>query len=67
MTPDQLTLVDVKGVSRRVNIGVPDAGSVRPGDCVLIHMGFALERVDVEKATRARLGLELMRRGVDRR
>ena len=67
MTPDQLTLADVKGVSRRVNIGVLDAGSVRPGHCVLIHMGFALERVDVEMAMRARLGLELMRRGVDRR
>ena len=65
MTPDQVAFVDVKGVSRRVDIGLLHAGSVRPGDCVLIHMGFALERVYVEKATRARLGLELMRRGVD--
>jgi hydrogenase expression/formation protein HypC len=65
MTSDQLALVDVEGVARRVNIGLLDAGSVRRGDCVLIHMGFALERVDIEKATRARLGLELLRRGVD--
>ena len=64
---DQLALVDVEGVSRRVNIGLLDAGIVRPGDCVLIHMGFALERVDEEKATQARLGLELMGRGVDQK
>jgi hydrogenase expression/formation protein HypC len=62
---DQLALVEVEGVARRVNIGLLDAGSVRLGDCVLIHMGFALERVDEEKATQARLGLELMGRGVD--
>ena len=62
---DQLALVEVEGVSRRVNIGLLDEGSVRPGDSVLIHMGFALEVVDEERATQARRGLELMGRGVD--
>lgn len=62
---DQLALVDVEGVSRRVNIGMLDEGSVRPGGWVLIHMGFALEQVDEESATRARQGLELMGRGAD--
>lgn len=62
---DQLALVEVEGVSRRINIGLLDAGSVQPGDCVLIHMGFALERVDEKKAMQARWGLELMGRGVD--
>ena len=40
-------------LSRRVNLRLLDEGSVRPGDCVPIHMGFALERVDEENATQA--------------
>jgi len=62
---DQLALVDVEGVARRVNIGLLDEGSVGPGDWVLIHMGFAVERVDEGKAAAAREGLELMGRGAD--
>ena len=61
----QLALVDVEGVSRRVNIGLLDEGSVGPGDWVLIHMGFVLERVDEAKAAQAREGLELIGRGAD--
>jgi hydrogenase expression/formation protein HypC len=62
---DQLALVDVEGASRKVNIGLLDEGVVGPGDWVLIHMGFAVERVDEEKAARARMGLELLGRGTD--
>jgi len=50
---DQLARVEVEGVTRRVNIGLRDAGSVRAGGCVLIHMGFAPQRVDEEKAIQA--------------
>jgi len=63
---DQLVLVDVEGATRRVNIGMLDVEDpVSPGDWVLIHMGFALERIDAAGADRAREGLELMGRGVD--
>nr|MBA3308664.1 HypC/HybG/HupF family hydrogenase formation chaperone [Nocardioidaceae bacterium] len=31
-----------------------------PGDWVLIHMGFALERIDADGAEKALTGLELM-------
>jgi hydrogenase expression/formation protein HypC len=62
---DQLALVDVEGASRRINIGLLDEATIRPGDWVLIHMGFALERVDEEKAARSHQGLELMGRGAD--
>lgn len=62
---DQLALVDVEGASRKVNIGLLDPAMVEPGDWVLIHMGFAVERVDEEKAAETRLGLELLGRGVD--
>jgi hydrogenase expression/formation protein HypC len=62
---DQLALVDVEGAQRRVNIGLLDEGTVAAGDWVLIHMGFAVERVDEDKAARSRQGLELMGRGAD--
>ena len=50
---NRLAKVDVAGVQRNVNIGLLDAdpgGGVGPGDWVLIHVGFALSRVDEEEA-----------------
>ena len=51
--PNQLAKVDVAGVRRTVNIGLlagdADGGAV-PGDWVLIHVGFALSKVDEEEA-----------------
>lgn len=46
---DQLAQVDVEGVRRTVNVGMlgQDAG---PGDWVLIHVGFALSRIDEAQA-----------------
>jgi hydrogenase expression/formation protein HypC len=58
----QLALVDVQGAQRKVNIGLLDDQPLRPGDWVLIHMGFAVERVDAAGAERAIEGLELMGR-----
>jgi hydrogenase expression/formation protein HypC len=46
---NSLARVDVAGVRRNVNVGLLD-GSVRAGDWVLIHVGFALSRVDEEEA-----------------
>jgi hydrogenase expression/formation protein HypC len=49
---DRLAMVDVAGVRRTVNVGLLDADgtSVEPGDWVLIHVGFALSKVDEEEA-----------------
>ena len=50
---NRLAKVDVAGVRRNVNIGLLDAdpgGGVGPGDWVLIHVGFALSRVDEAEA-----------------
>lgn len=58
---DQLALVDVLGAQRRVNIGMlEEEVRLSPGDWVLIHMGFALERIDADGAEKALAGLELM-------
>ena len=62
---DQLALVDVAGVQRKINIGLLDEGPLEPGTWVLIHMGFALERVDAAGAEKAMGGLELMGRPRD--
>ena len=45
---NQLAKVDVSGVLRNVNVGLLDG--VRPDDWVLIHVSFALSRVDEEEA-----------------
>ena len=45
-----LAKVDVAGVRRNVNVGLLQADGVRPGDWVLIHVGFALSKVDEEEA-----------------
>lgn len=49
-----LARVDVGGVYRVVNVGLLDAPeddeTVAPGDWVLIHVGFAISRIDEEEA-----------------
>ncbi len=59
---NRLARVDVVGVRRTVNIGLLDAegAAVRPGDWVLIHVGFALSRIDEEEAAATRRLLEAM-------
>ncbi|HLH64823.1 MAG TPA: HypC/HybG/HupF family hydrogenase formation chaperone [Solirubrobacteraceae bacterium] len=45
---NRLATVQVAGVRRRVNVGLLDdvGGGVVPGDWVLIHVGFAISKVD---------------------
>ena len=50
---NRLAKVDVAGVQRNVNVGLLDEegeGAV-PGDWVLIHVGFAISKVDEDQAT----------------
>ncbi|HYY43973.1 MAG TPA: HypC/HybG/HupF family hydrogenase formation chaperone [Actinomycetota bacterium] len=44
--------VDVGGVRRNVNIGLllHEGGGVGPGDWVLIHVGFAMSKIDEGEA-----------------
>jgi hydrogenase expression/formation protein HypC len=58
----QVALVDVEGARRKVNIGMLEGEPPGPGQWVLIHMGFAVERVTEEAAEEAMRGLELMGR-----
>ena len=49
---NQIAKVDVAGVRRSVNVSLlaNDGEAARPGDWVLIHVGFALSKVDEEEA-----------------
>ncbi len=59
---NRLALVDVAGVRRNVNIGLldEDGQAAEPGDWVLIHVGFAISKVDEEEARATRRMLEGM-------
>lgn len=59
-TNDQLALVDVVGVKRRINIGLLEPGEVTIGDWILIHVGFAMSKVDQQEAAEALSMLEMM-------
>ncbi len=63
----QLAMVDVQGASRRINLGMldPEEHPLAAGDWVLIHMGFAIERIDEARAGHALDGLRLMGSGPD--
>jgi hydrogenase expression/formation protein HypC len=60
---DQLVLVDVVGQARKVNIGMLPEETFNPGDWVIIHMGFVVEKTDEAGADAAMAGLELMGSG----
>jgi hydrogenase expression/formation protein HypC len=62
---DQLALVDVAGENRKVNIGMLPEETFEPGDWVIIHMGFVVEKTDEAGADAAMAGLQLMGRGSD--
>lgn len=48
-----LATVDVSGVRRAVNIGLLASETVAPGDWILIHVGFALSKIDEHEAAAA--------------
>lgn len=47
---NSIAKVEVGGVKRNVNIGMLDKDDARIGDYVLIHVGFAMSKVDEKEA-----------------
>ena len=48
-----LAKVDVSGVRRIINVGLLEGEQLQPGDWVLIHVGFALSKIDEAEAAAA--------------
>ena len=61
---NQIAKVDVVGVRRNINVSLlaDENGGILPGDWVLIHVGFAISRVDEDEARATRELLEQMGR-----
>ena len=55
-----LAKAEVAGVRRNINYGLLEDAGVVPGDWVLIHVGFAMSKIDEEEAARAMAGLRMM-------
>ena len=53
---NRLAKVEVAGVTRTVSIGLLDGddGGAGPGDWVLIHVGFAISKIDEDEAQATR-------------
>ena len=52
LLPDRgdLATVEVAGVRRPISLGLLGPGAVRPGDWVLVHVGFAMSKIDEAEA-----------------
>jgi hydrogenase expression/formation protein HypC len=60
-----LARVEVSGVTRIVNVGLLEDEELVPGDWVLIHVGFAMSKIDEEEAALALASLQLMGRAYE--
>ena len=49
-TTNQIARVEVSGARRNINIALLAEEGVGPGDWVLIHVGFAMSKIDEDEA-----------------
>jgi hydrogenase expression/formation protein HypC len=47
---NNIAKVEVSGVKRNVNIALVRPDGIGPGDWVLIHVGFAMSKIDEQEA-----------------
>ncbi len=57
---EHLARVDVNGVGRLINVALLEDEHLEPGDWVLIHVGFAMSKIDEEEANLALASLHMM-------
>jgi hydrogenase expression/formation protein HypC len=55
-----LARVDVVGVTRTINVALLGPDAVGPGDWVLIHVGFAMAKIDEAEARQTLATLQAM-------
>jgi len=57
---NHIAKVNVSGVKRNVNIMLVRPDGIVPGDWVLIHVGFAMSKIDEAEAHETMKALQLM-------
>jgi hydrogenase expression/formation protein HypC len=57
---NSIAKVDVSGVRRNVSVALVRPEGIAPGDWVLIHVGFAMSKIDENEARETMLALQLM-------
>ncbi|HEX4163701.1 MAG TPA: HypC/HybG/HupF family hydrogenase formation chaperone [Acidimicrobiales bacterium] len=62
---EHLAKAEVSGVVRIINVGLLEEENLEPGDWVLIHVGFAMSKIDETEADLALASLQLMGRAYD--
>jgi hydrogenase expression/formation protein HypC len=50
LLPDGMALVDLDGVGKEISVALVEG--VQEGDYVIVHVGFALSKLDPEEAAR---------------
>ena len=62
---EQLARVEVTGVRRTISVGLLVDEGIAVGDWVLIHVGFAMSKIDEKEAEMALSSLKLMGQELD--
>jgi hydrogenase expression/formation protein HypC len=57
---NSIAKVDVSGVKRNVSVVLVRPDGIEPGDWVLIHVGFAMSKIDEAEAQETMKALQLM-------
>lgn len=57
---NSIAKVDVSGVKRNVNVALVRPDGIMPGDWVLIHVGFAMSKINEAEAQETLKALNMM-------
>jgi hydrogenase expression/formation protein HypC len=57
---NNIAKVEVSGVKRNVSVALVRPDGIAPGDWVLIHVGFAMSKIDENEARETMQALQLM-------
>ena len=57
---NSIAKVNVSGVKRNVSVALVRAEGIGPGDWVLIHVGFAMSKIDEQEAYETMKALQTM-------
>ena len=57
---NSIAKVDVSGVKRNVSVALVRPEGIEPGDWVLIHVGFAMSKINEDEARETMKALQIM-------